>query len=174
VEEQAGLVQEIARQNGGEDFEWATHAEDRYRLWAARHQAYFAALELRRGARSVTTDVCAPISRLADCMVATADDIAAATMPIPMFGHVGDGNLHCMVPVRRDNAEDRDEVDAFNQRLVNRALAMEGTCTGEHGIGMGKIASLEAEHGEAIALMRAIKRALDPDNLFNPGKVLPV
>jgi D-lactate dehydrogenase (cytochrome) len=115
-----------------------------------------------------------PISRLADCMVATVDDIAAATMPIPMFRHVGDGNFHCMVLVRPDDAEDRDEAAAFDQRLVNRALAMEGTCTGEHGIGIGKIASLEAEHGEAVDLMRAIKRALDPDNLFNPGKVLPV
>jgi D-lactate dehydrogenase (cytochrome) len=174
VAEQAGLVQAIARGEGGEDFEWATRPEDRDRLWAARHQAYFAALELRPGARSVNTDVCVPLSRLTECMVATAADIAAASMPIPMFGHVGDGNFHCMVLVRPDNEADLQEARAFNERLVNRALAMEGTCTGEHGIGIGKIASLRAEHGDAVELMRAIKRALDPDNLLNPGKVLPI
>ncbi|MBI2316195.1 MAG: FAD-binding protein [Betaproteobacteria bacterium] len=149
VEEQARLVQDIARERGGMDFEWATRPEDRTRLWNARHQAYFACLQLRPGARSVSTDVCVPISRLAECIAETSNDIAKASMPIPLFGHVGDGNFHCVI-----------------------ALAMEGTCTGEHGIGFGKMGALENELGEAVDLMRAIKRALDPGNLMNPGKVV--
>jgi D-lactate dehydrogenase (cytochrome) len=174
VVEQAELVQEIAREHGGEGFAWATKAEDRTRLWSARHQAYFAGLQLRPGARCLSTDVCVPISRLTDCIVATFDDIARATMPIPLFGHVGDGNFHCMVLVRPDSEADLEEAKAFNERLVNRALAMEGTCTGEHGIGSGKIPSLVKEHGEAVDLMVAIKRTLDPENLMNPGKVVPL
>jgi D-lactate dehydrogenase (cytochrome) len=174
VREQAEQVQEIAREHGGQGFEWATRAEDRTRLWSARHMAYFAGLQLRPGARAVSTDVCVPISRLTECMAATAADIAAASMPIPMFGHVGDGNFHCMVLVRPDSAADLAEAKAFNDRLVDRALSMEGTCTGEHGIGSGKIKSLKKEHGEAVDLMAAIKRTLDPDNLMNPGKVVPL
>jgi D-lactate dehydrogenase (cytochrome) len=174
VVEQAELVQEIARENGGEDFQWATKPEERNRLWAARHQAYFAGLQLRPGARAVSTDVCVPISRLTECMVETAADIAKASMPIPMFGHVGDGNFHCMILVRPDAAADLAEAKAFNERLVDRALALEGTCTGEHGIGFGKIGSLKKEHGQAVDLMAAIKRALDPENLLNPGKVVPL
>jgi D-lactate dehydrogenase (cytochrome) len=174
VREQAELVQEIAREHGGQGFEWATRAEDRTRLWSARHMAYFAGLQLRPGARAVSTDVCVPISRLTECMAATAADIAAASMPIPMFGHVGDGNFHCMILVRPDSAADLAEAKAFNDRLVDRALAMEGTCTGEHGIGSGKIKSLEKEHGDAVDLMVAIKRTFDPDNLMNPGKVVPL
>jgi D-lactate dehydrogenase (cytochrome) len=172
VREQAELVQEIARENGGEGFEWATRPEDRNRLWSARHQAYFAGLQLRPGARAVSTDVCVPISRLTECIVETSADIAKATMPVPLFGHVGDGNFHCMILVRPDSEEDLKEAKAFNERLVNRALAMEGTCTGEHGIGSGKIGSLEKELGEAVELMRAIKRTFDPENLMNPGKVV--
>jgi D-lactate dehydrogenase (cytochrome) len=174
VAEQAQLVQEIAREHGGEDFEWATRPEDRNRLWAARHQAYFAGLQLRPGTRAVSTDVCVPISRLTECIVETQRDIARASMPIPLFGHVGDGNFHCMVLVRPDSAEDLAEAKGFNERLVDRALAMEGTCTGEHGIGAGKIKSLRKEHGEAVDLMVAIKRTLDPENLMNPGKVVPL
>jgi D-lactate dehydrogenase (cytochrome) len=174
VVEQAKLVAEIAREHRCEGFEWATKAEDRTRLWSARHQAYFAGLQLRPGARAVSTDVCVPISRLTECIVATAGDIARASMPIPLFGHVGDGNFHCMVLVRPDHAGDLAEAKAFNQRLVDRALAMEGTCTGEHGIGFGKIGSLVKEHGEAVDLMVAIKRTLDPKNLMNPGKVVPL
>lgn len=173
VREQAELVQEIARENGGQGFEWATRAEDRNRLWSARHQAYFAGLQLRAGARAVSTDVCVPISRLTECMEATAADIAQASMPIPMFGHVGDGNFHCMILVAPDSAADLAEAKAFNDRLVDRALAMEGTCTGEHGIGSGKIKSLQKEHGDAVDLMVAIKRTFDPDNIMNPGKVVP-
>jgi D-lactate dehydrogenase (cytochrome) len=174
VVEQAQLVQEIAAGNGGEGFEWATRPEERNRLWSMRHDAYFAGLQLRHGARSLSTDVCVPISRLTECMVATAADIARASMPIPMFGHVGDGNFHCMILVRPDVEADLAEAKAFNERLVDRALAMEGTCTGEHGIGLGKIKSLEKELGEAVDLMVTLKRAFDPDNLLNPGKVVPL
>ena len=173
VKEQVEMLQEIAGEHGCEGFEWATRPEDRTRLWSARHEAYFAGLQLKHGARAVSTDVCVPISRLTECMVETARDIAAASMPIPMFGHVGDGNFHCMILVMPDSKTDLDEAKAFNDRLVNRALSMEGTCTGEHGIGSGKIASLQKELGEAVDLMNTLKRAFDPDNLFNPGKVVP-
>jgi D-lactate dehydrogenase (cytochrome) len=173
VKEQAELVQEIAAANGGEHFEWATRAEDRNRLWNARHQAYFAGLQLRPGSRAVSTDVCVPISRLTECIVETSRDIAAASMPIPLFGHVGDGNFHLMILVRPEHDSDLVEAKALNARLVDRALAMEGTCTGEHGIGYGKKSYLVKEHGEAVSLMAAIKRTFDPDNLMNPGKMIP-
>jgi D-lactate dehydrogenase (cytochrome) len=172
VEEQAKLVQEIARENGGMDFEWTTRPEDRNRLWSARHQAYFACLQLRPGSRAVSTDVCVPISRLTECIVETAKDIDKASMPIPLFGHVGDGNFHCEILIRPDNAAELAEAKAFNERVVNRALAMEGTCTGEHGIGMGKMKSLRKELGDAVDLMAAIKRSFDPHNLMNPGKIV--
>ncbi len=174
VKEQIEMFQEIATEHGCEGFEWATRPEDRTRLWAARHEAYFAGLQLKHGARAVSTDVCVPISRLTECMIETAKDIAAASMPIPMFGHVGDGNFHCMILVMPDSPDDLEEAKAFNDRLVNRALAMEGTCTGEHGIGSGKIKSLQKELGEAVDLMRELKRTFDPDNLMNPGKVVPL
>jgi D-lactate dehydrogenase (cytochrome) len=174
VAEQARLVQAIATENGGEGFEWATKPEDRNRLWSARHQAYFAGLQLRPGTRAVSTDVCVPISRLTECIVETTRDIERASMPIPLFGHVGDGNFHCMVLIRPDSEADLEEAKAFNARLVDRALALEGTCTGEHGIGSGKIGSLRKEHGEAVDLMVAIKRTFDPENLMNPGKVVPL
>jgi D-lactate dehydrogenase (cytochrome) len=172
VEEQAKLVQDIARDNGGMDFEWTTKAEERNRLWTARHQAYFACLQLRPGTRAVSTDVCVPISRLTECIIETSKDIERASMPIPLFGHVGDGNFHCEILVRPDSEADLAEARAFNERVVDRALAMEGTCTGEHGIGFGKMRSLEKELGEAVDLMASLKRALDPDNLMNPGKVV--
>ena len=174
VAEQAQLVEEIAREHGGEGFEWATRPEDRTRLWSARHLAYFAGLQLRPGTRAVSTDVCVPISRLTECIVETAQDIERASMPIPLFGHVGDGNFHCMVLIRPESEADLAEAKAFNERLVDRALAMEGTCTGEHGVGSGKIGSLKKEHGDAVDLMVAIKRTFDPDNLMNPGKVVPL
>jgi len=174
VVEQAELVQEIARENGGEGFEWATRSEDRNRLWSARHQAYFACLQLRPGTRAVSTDVCVPISRLTECMVATTADIEHASMPIPMFGHVGDGNFHCVILVRPDSDADLAEAKRINERIVERALAMEGTCTGEHGVGVGKLDWLRKEHAEGVDLMVAIKRTLDPDNLLNPGKAVPL
>ena len=172
VEEQARLVQDIASENGGMDFEWTTKAEDRNRLWSARHQAYFACLQLRPGSRAVSTDVCVPISRLTECIVETSKDIARASTPIPLFGHVGDGNFHCEILIRPDSESELTEAKAFNERLVNRALAMEGTCTGEHGIGFGKMKSLRKELGEAVDLMATLKHAIDPENLMNPGKVV--
>ena len=172
VEEQARLVQDIARENGGMDFEWTTKPEDRTRLWAARHQAYFACLQLRPGSRAVSTDVCVPISRLTECIVETSKDISRASMPIPLFGHVGDGNFHCEILIQPDSEAELEEAKAFNERVVNRALAMEGTCTGEHGIGFGKMRSLRKELGEAVDLMLSMKRAIDPENLMNPGKVV--
>ena len=172
VEEQARLVQDIARENGGMDFEWTTKPEDRTRLWTARHQAYFACLQLRPGSRAVSTDVCVPISRLTECIVETSEDISRASMPIPLFGHVGDGNFHCEILIRPDSEAELEEAKAFNERVVNRAIAMEGTCTGEHGIGFGKMRSLRKELGEAVDLMLSMKRALDPENLMNPGKVV--
>jgi D-lactate dehydrogenase (cytochrome) len=172
VEEQAKLVQDIARENGGMDFEWTTKPEERTRLWTARHQAYFACLQLRPGSRAVSTDVCVPISRLTECIVETTEDISRASMPIPLFGHVGDGNFHCEILIRPDSEADLEEAKAFNERVVNRALAMEGTCTGEHGIGFGKMRSLRKELGEAVDLMATLKRAIDPENLMNPGKVV--
>jgi len=173
VVEQAELVQQLARENGGLDFQWATRPEDRNRLWEARHNAYFAALQLKPGARAISTDVCVPISRLAECISETARDLERASMPVPLFGHVGDGNFHLVILIDPDNPDDVAEAKAINKRAVDRALAMEGTCTGEHGIGIGKQASLQAELGEAVDLMAAIKQAFDPDNLMNPGKVVP-
>ena len=172
VIEQAETVQEIARDNGGLDFQWATKAEERSKLWEARHHAYFACLQLKPGARALSTDVCVPISRLAECIVETAKDIEKASMPIPLFGHVGDGNFHCVILVDPNNEADVDEAKAFNVRVVKRALAMEGTCTGEHGIGIGKQSYLAEELGEAVDLMRDLKRTFDPENLLNPGKIV--
>lgn len=173
VAEQAQTVQELARENGGQDFEWATHPEDRSRLWQARHDTYFACLNLRPGSRGITTDVCVPISRLAECIAGTREDIAASGLTAPIVGHVGDGNFHTLILVDPDDHAEIERAEALNRKIVERALAMDGTCTGEHGIGCGKQEFLLAEHGlPAIESMRAIKRALDPDNLLNPGKIL--
>jgi D-lactate dehydrogenase (cytochrome) len=175
VREQSDSTQEIARSHGGLNFEWATHAEDRTRLWQARHNAYFATLQLKPGCRSVTTDVCVPISRLAECIEATQRDLAGASFPVSIIGHVGDGNFHVQMLVDPLQPAERDEAEVFNRRLVERALAMDGTCSGEHGVGLHKIGFLPLEFGdEAIDLMARIKRALDPLNILNPGKVLRV
>lgn len=174
VEEQAQTVQAIADELGGTDFAWATRPEDRSRLWQARHDAYFACLQLKPGCRSFPTDVCVPISRLAECIAATSEDIAQVGIPIALFGHVGDGNFHLVVLVDTDNAKEMEEAAWISQRVVERAIAMEGTCTGEHGIGLGKRKYLPLEHGEvAVDVMRTLKQALDPHNLLNPGKILP-
>ncbi|NMG14983.1 FAD-binding oxidoreductase [Aromatoleum bremense] len=174
VEEQAQTVQEIARDNSGQDFEWATHPEDRTRLWAARHDVYFSCIALRPGCRGLTTDVCVPISRLADCIAGAREDIAASGLIAPIVGHVGDGNFHTVVLVDPDDGAEIQRAEALNRRIVERALAMGGTCTGEHGIGFGKQDFLVAEHGrDAVDAMRALKRALDPDGLLNPGKIVP-
>ncbi|MES2564970.1 MAG: FAD-linked oxidase C-terminal domain-containing protein, partial [Pseudomonadota bacterium] len=172
VAEQARTVQEIARELGGMDFEWATLQEERTRLWQARHDAYPACMQLRPGNRAVATDVCVPISRLAECIAATNEDIARASMPIALFGHVGDGNFHLVILIDPHSAHDLNEAQALNARLVMRAIAMDGTCTGEHGVGFGKMDFLQAELGSALPVMRSIKRALDPHNILNPGKIL--
>jgi D-lactate dehydrogenase (cytochrome) len=175
VVEQAETVQEIARENGGKDFIWATRPEERNQLWNARHDAYFACLQLRPGSRAVSTDVCVPISRLAECVHETMEDVKDYIAPVPLLGHVGDGNFHLMFLVDPNKPEETELAKEFNKRLVERALRMEGTCTGEHGIGMGKQASLRAELGEdVIDVMRDIKRLFDPENLMNPGKVVPM
>ena len=174
VAEQAEFVQQLADEHGGENFEWATRPEDRTRLWQARHDAYFACLQMKPGGRAFPTDVCVPISRLAECIHATNEDLRQVSIPIMLFGHVGDGNFHLVVLVDPENEKDMQEAEWINERVVERALAMEGTCTGEHGIGLGKKKFMVREHGEgAIDVMRALKRALDPDDLLNPGKILP-
>ena len=175
VAEQAAAVQAIAREHGGSDFAWATKPEERSRLWHARHNLYFAGLQLKPGARYVSTDVCVPISRLSDCLVETQKDLDASSLPIVVAGHVGDGNFHLGILFDPQKPGELDEAKAIYERLVERALSMDGTCTGEHGIGLGKVKHLVAEHGEqTVSVMRDIKRALDPDNLMNPGKVLQV
>ncbi|HXE39767.1 MAG TPA: FAD-linked oxidase C-terminal domain-containing protein [Azonexus sp.] len=174
VAEQAQTVQAIADELGGANFAWATHPEDRSRLWQARHDAYFACLQLKPGCRCFPTDVCVPISRLAECIAVTNEDIAQVGIPIALFGHVGDGNFHLVVLVDTANEKEMTEAAWISQRVVERAIAMEGTCTGEHGIGLGKRKYLPLEHGEvAVDVMRALKKALDPANLLNPGKILP-
>ena len=171
--EQAELVGEIARDYGGSNFQWATRQEDRSKLWQARHDAYFANLALRPGAKAWATDVCVPISRLAECILETRKDIDAAGVLAPIVGHVGDGNFHLTFVIDMDDPDEMARTEAVNERMVMRALAMGGTCTGEHGVGTGKMRFLQAEHGEALAVMRQIKQALDPDNIMNPGKILP-
>jgi D-lactate dehydrogenase (cytochrome) len=174
VVEQAEAVQEIARENGGKDFIWATKPEERTQLWDARHNAYFACLQLRPGSRAVSTDVCVPLSRLAECVHETMEDVKTYIAPVPLLGHVGDGNFHLMFLVDPAKPEETELAKAFNKRLVERALRMEGTCTGEHGVGMGKQGSLKAELGDDMMdLMRDIKKLFDPENLMNPGKVVP-
>ena len=173
VAEQSERFGEIAAEYGGGPFEWATRAEDRSRLWQARHDFYWAAFALRPGTQTFATDVCVPISRLAECVTETQKDIAASGLVCPIVGHVGDGNFHCSPLIDMENPAEIKAAEAFMNRLVERALAMEGTSTGEHGIGQGKMKYLEAEYGSAaLEAMRAIKRALDPRNIMNPGKIV--
>ncbi len=171
VAEQAETVRELASSNGGGEFRWSNLPEERSKLWEARHQAYYAALGLRKGSVGWPTDVCVPISRLAECIGETKRDLEGASMPATILGHVGDGNFHVVFVLDPDSKEEAAEAEHLNRRLVERALAMDGTCTGEHGIGLGKQDWLIAELGETVDLMRTIKRALDPKNLFNPGKI---
>ncbi len=173
VKEQAERFGEIAAEFEGGPFDWATKAEDRSRLWQARHDAYWAARGLRPGAESVATDVCVPISRLAECVDETKKDIQATGLIAPIVGHVGDGNFHVQPLVDISNPAEVEACEAFVDRLVRRALAMEGTCTGEHGVGQKKMKYLEMEHGsEALNLMRLLKQAIDPHNIMNPGKII--
>jgi len=171
--EQVALFRDIAAGQGMLRFEQAEKAEDRTRLWKARHDAYFTVRGLRPGAESFATDVCVPISRLAECVAATKADIKRLGLIAPIVGHAGDGNFHVQPLIDPTDAGEMARIAEFLERLTARALAMDGTCTGEHGIGMGKIKYMAAEHGPGVAVMRAIKRALDPDNILNPGKILP-
>ncbi len=171
VDEQARLAGELAEGFGGGSFRWATRPEERTRLWAARHDALWAAKALRPGAVAWSTDVCVPISRLAECILATRRDVEASGLLAPLVGHAGDGNFHLTFLLDPGAPDEFARAEAAAGRLVDRALAMGGTCTGEHGIGTGKMAYLEQEHGQAIDLMRQIKRALDPQNILNPGKI---
>lgn len=173
VAEQAERFGEIAQEFGGGPSEWTTKPEERTRLWQARHDAYFACVQMRPGARALATDVCVPISRLAECVAETQRDIAEMNLVAPIVGHVGDGNFHTSLLIDMDNPAEIERAERFLERLAERAVAMEGTCTGEHGVGQGKMKYLKAELGEpALEAMRALKRALDPQNIMNPGKIV--
>jgi D-lactate dehydrogenase (cytochrome) len=172
VREQAEMVGEIAEEFGGGDFQWTSHQEDRNKLWQARHDAYYAAMALRPGCKGWATDVCVPISALTECLLETRKDIDASGILAPIVSHAGDGNFHLVFLVDTGDAEEMARAAGVNDRMVARALAAGGTCTGEHGVGYGKIEFLKAEHGEAVSVMRQIKNALDPDNIMNPGKIL--
>ena len=168
------MVQRIAADHGGTHFAWATNPEERRKLWQARHDVYYARKATRPGREVWVTDVCVPISRLAECITETQKDIVASFLPAGIVGHAGDGNFHVGFMINPNEPKDMAEAERLNQRLVYRALSLNGTCTGEHGIGCGKIDFLIAEHGEAVSVMRAIKMAIDPDNIMNPRKIIRV
>jgi D-lactate dehydrogenase (cytochrome) len=174
VTEQSAAMQAISDEHGGSAFQWATRSEDRTRLWKARHDAYYAALALKPGVTAFATDACVPISRLAECIMETRRDIEASGLIAPILGHVGDGNFHLVVLFDPAVSGQRERAEALAQGVSLRAIAMGGTCTGEHGIGWHKLDVLQREQGEAIQSMRAIKRALDPHNIMNPGKTVPL
>jgi len=173
VQEQAEMMQAIAAEHGGSAFEWATRPEDRSRLWKARHSAYYASKACYPGKEAFATDACVPISRLADCVLESKADADATGLISPIVGHVGDGNFHLTILFEPTSAAERASAEGLAKRVSLRAIAMGGTCTGEHGIGVHKLEALVAEHGEAVELMQAIKRALDPRNIMNPGKTVP-
>jgi len=165
-------VRAISDEFGGADFSWASRPEDRSKLWQARHDAHYANMQLRPGAKAWPTDVCVPISRLAECIAETRKDIEEAGLIAPIVGHVGDGNFHVDMVLDPDDAEEVARAVVLNDRLVARALEMDGTCTGEHGVGHGKVDKLAAEHGDALDVMRSVKLSIDPLNLMNPGKII--
>jgi len=173
VKEQAETVQAVASDHGGGEFKWAVQTEQRNALWKARHDVTYANKALRPGCEIWATDVCVPISRLAECILQTKEDLRHSFLTAPLVGHAGDGNFHLGFLIMRDDPKEMAEAERLNERLIMRALAMDGTCTGEHGIGLGKRKYLIAEHGEAVSVMRQIKQALDPLNLMNPGKIFP-
>ena len=173
VKEQAETVQAVASDHGGGAFQWATQTEQRNALWKARHDVTYANKALRPGCEIWATDVCVPISRLAECILQTKEDLRHSFLTAPLVGHAGDGNFHLGFLIMRDDPAELAEAERLNERLVMRALAMDGTCTGEHGIGLGKRKYLLAEHGEGVSVMRQIKQVLDPHNLMNPGKIFP-
>jgi D-lactate dehydrogenase (cytochrome) len=170
--EQAEMVRAISDDYGGTAFQWTSKEEDRNKLWQARHDAYYAGLALAPGKKAIATDACVPISRLAECIVETRADIDRSGLTVPIVGHVGDGNFHLIILYDPDDADELKRGHDLNERLIQRTLAMGGTCTGEHGIGLGKIHFLVEEHGEAVSVMRTLKQALDPQNIMNPGKIV--
>jgi D-lactate dehydrogenase (cytochrome) len=173
VKEQAQTVQELAKDCGGMDFEWAERPEDRNRLWTARHNAYFAGLQLRPCCKASTTDVCVPISRLAECIDAATEALSKVSFPSTIVGHVGDGNFHVLMLLDPNNESEWQESERLNYQLVTQAIDADGTCTGEHGIGLHKKQFMAREHGEdALDLMRMLKKSFDPNNILNPGKVI--
>ncbi len=173
VQEQAEQLQQLASENQGDAFEWATREEDRNRLWQARHNAYPAAIQSRPGCRPVTSDVCVPISRLAECIHLARNELDRSGLPYAILGHVGDGNFHVVMLPQASNTAEIDSAERLNHHLVELALSMDGTCTGEHGIGMGKKEFLQQEHPSSIIVMRQIKQCLDPHGILNPGKIFP-
>ena len=174
VQEQATTVGEIAAEFGGDDFQWATRPEDRNKLWDARHNAFYAVMAAWPNTSAVVTDVCVPISRLAECISKTQEELQARSLTSPLVGHVGDGNFHLSIMVDMDDVDELSRAKAMSESMVEQALACGGTCTGEHGVGTGKMRYLEAEHGDALNTMRAVKKALDPKNIMNPGKVVRI
>jgi D-lactate dehydrogenase (cytochrome) len=172
VVEQAERTESILNSHGAKAFRWATGEGERDRLWEARHNGYYAVIGLREGSIGYVTDVCVPISNLAECIRRAKRDLQSTSIPAPLFGHVGDGNFHVVFPIIPGNAEELAEVKALGEMLTQHALDLDGTCTGEHGIGIGKLDALKQEHGPAVDVMRSIKQALDPNNIMNPGKVL--
>ena len=171
VQEQVALVEDVAGANGGQAFRWALKPEERSRLWRARHEAYYAAVNLRSGCVGWSTDVCVPISRLAQCILETKAELRESFLPAPIVGHVGDGNFHVIFVLDPDSEAERAEAERLTRNMIERALSMDGTCTGEHGIGIGKQEWLVRELGETVEVMKILKTSLDPKNLFNPGKV---
>ena len=173
VEDQIRSVEEIAREHGAKGFKWASSLEDRNTLWQARHNAYYATVASRPGARAWTTDICVPISHLAECILETQQDLKDANVVAPLVGHAGDGNFHLIIMLDPSDPKEFATVTRISERLVERALKFNGTCSGEHGVGFGKLKYLAAEHGAALDVMRSIKMAIDPGNLMNPGKLIP-
>jgi len=173
VEDQIRAVEEIAGEHGAKGFKWAASLEDRNTLWQARHNAYYATVASRPVARAWTTDICVPISHLAECILETQADLAEAQIVAPLVGHAGDGNFHLIIMLNPDDPEEFGAVTRLSERLVERALKFGGSCSGEHGVGLGKLKYLAAEHGASLEVMRSIKRAMDPHNLMNPGKLIP-
>ncbi len=173
VMEQTELVKEICNENGSGEFQWSTRHEERENLWRARHDAAYAAISLRPGCKVMVTDACVPISNLADCILETRKDVVDSGLQAPIVGHVGDGNFHLSILLDPDNSQEIETAQALNDKMIKRVLMMGGTCSGEHGIGIGKMEYMEDEHGEGINVMRQIKQALDPQNIMNPGKMLP-
>ena len=167
------MVKAFGEDFGAGEFQWSDQLEDRNRLWQARHDVAYACKALRPGCEIWATDVCVPLSRLAECIAETRKDLESASIPAPLCGHVGDGNFHLAFVLDPNEPVEMREAQELNERLVNRALVMDGTCTGEHGVGLGKQKYMRAEHGDAIEVMRAVKAAIDPDNIMNPGKMLP-